>query len=37
MVPKFVTAIANDWIMKNHGYNEDEVKAAMFAHNLYED
>ena len=23
IVPKFVTSLSNDWIMKNHGFNEE--------------
>ena len=37
MIPVLVSAIAHDWVFKNHGYTEDQFKAALFQHKIYED
>ncbi len=37
IMPVLISAIAHDWVYKNHGYNEDSFKAALFAHKIYED
>jgi len=36
-MPVLISAIAHDWVMRNHGFTEDEFKAALFAHKIYED
>ncbi len=37
MIPVLISAIAHDWVFKNHGYSEDQFKAALFQHKIYED
>ena len=37
MMPVLISAIAHDWVLKEHGYTEEEFKAALFAHKIYED
>lgn len=37
MMPVLISAIAHDWVYKEHGYTEDEFKAALFEHKIYED
>jgi len=37
MIPVLVSAIAHDWVFKNHGFTEDQFKAALFHHKIYED
>ena len=37
MIPVLVSAIAHDWVFKNHGFTEDQFKAALFEHKIYED
>ena len=29
-MPVLISAIAHDWVYKEHGYNEDQFKAALF-------
>lgn len=36
MVPIFISCIAHDWVFINHKYSEEEFKAALFAHKIYE-
>ena len=36
MMPVLISAIAHDWVMVNHGFTEDEFKAALFHHKIYE-
>ena len=36
-MPVLISAIAHDWVLKNHGFTEDEFKAALFTHKIYED
>lgn len=37
IMPVLISAIAHDWVFKNHGYTEDQFKAALFTHKIYED
>lgn len=37
MMPVLISAIAHDWVFKNHGFTEDQFKAALFSHKIYED
>lgn len=37
IMPVLISAIAHDWVFKNHGYTEEIFKAALFAHKIYED
>jgi hypothetical protein len=37
LMPVLISATAHDWVFKNHGYNEEEFKAALFSHKIYED
>jgi len=37
MMPVLISAIAHDWVYKEHGYSEEEFKAALFEHKIYED
>ena len=37
MIPVLISAIAHDWVFKNHGYPEEVFKAALFQHKIYED
>lgn len=37
MMPVLISAIAHDWVKKNHGHNEDDFKTALFGHKIYEE
>ena len=37
IMPVLISAIAHDWVFKNHKWTEDEFKAALFEHKIYED
>lgn len=37
MIPVLVSAIAHDWVFKHHGFTEEQFKAALFQHKIYED
>lgn len=37
MMPVLISAIAHDWVYKNHNFSEDQFKAALFHHKIYED
>jgi len=37
IMPVLISAIAHDWVYKNKGFNEEQFKAALFAHKIYED
>jgi hypothetical protein len=37
IMPVLISAIAHDWVLTHHGYSEDQFKAALFAHKIYED
>jgi hypothetical protein len=37
IMPVLISAIAHDWVFKNHGFNEEQFKAALFEHKIYED
>ena len=37
MMPVLISAIAHDWVYKEHGFTEEEFKAALFEHKIYED
>lgn len=37
MMPVLISAISHDWIKKNHGYDEENFKSALFNHKIYED
>lgn len=36
LMPVLISAIAHDWVKVNHGYDEDNFKAALFKHKIYE-
>ena len=37
IMPVLISALAHDWVFKNHSWTEDEFKAALFTHKIYED
>lgn len=37
IMPVLISALAHDWVYKNHKWTEDEFKAALFEHKIYED
>lgn len=37
IMPVLISAIAHDWVFKNHSFTEEQFKAALFAHKIYED
>jgi len=37
LMPVLISAIAHDWVYKNHGFTEEQFKAALFEHKIYED
>ena len=37
IMPVLISALAHDWVFKNHQWSEDEFKAALFNHKIYED
>jgi len=37
IMPVLISAIAHDWVLKNHNYSEDVFKASLFANKIYED
>ena len=37
MMPVIISAIAHDWVYKEHKYPEEEFKAALFEYKIYED
>ena len=37
IMPVLISAIAHDWVFKNHGWTEEQFKAALFEHKIYED
>lgn len=37
LLPVLISAMAHDWVLKNHGFTEDQFKAALFTHKIYED
>ena len=37
IMPVLISAIAHDWVLKNHGYSEDTFKASLFSNKIYED
>jgi len=36
LMPVLISAIAHDWVKVNHGIDEDNFKAALFKHKIYE-
>ena len=36
LMPVLISAIAHDWVKVNHGIEEDNFKAALFKHKIYE-
>ena len=36
MMPVLISAIAHDWVLINHGYSEEDFKAALFHYKIYE-
>lgn len=36
IMPVLISAIAHDWVYKNHNFTEEQFKAALFAHKIYE-
>ena len=37
IMPVLISAIAHDWVFKNHNWTEEQFKAALFEHKIYED
>jgi hypothetical protein len=37
MMPVLISAIAHDWVFKHHSFTEEQFKAALFHHKIYED
>ena len=37
IMPVLISALAHDWVYKNHSWSEDDFKAALFTHKIYED
>ena len=37
IMPVLISAIAHDWVYQNHKWTEDQFKAALFEHKIYED
>lgn len=37
IMPVLISAIAHDWVFKNHNWTEENFKAALFNHKIYED
>lgn len=37
MIPVLISAIAHDYVCKKYKYNEEQFKAALFVHKIYED
>ena len=37
IMPVLISAIAHDWVYKNHHWSEENFKAALFEHKIYED
>jgi D-alanine-D-alanine ligase-like ATP-grasp enzyme len=37
IMPVLISAIAHDWVYVNHKWTEDQFKAALFEHRIYED
>lgn len=37
IMPVLISAIAHDWVFKNHNWSEDQFKASLFEHKIYED
>ena len=37
IMPVLISAIAHDWVFKNHNLTEEQFKAALFQHKIYED
>jgi hypothetical protein len=37
LMPVLISAIAHDWVCKNHGFTEEQFKGALFLHKIYED
>jgi len=37
IMPVLISAIAHDWVFKNHNFTEDQFKAGLFEHKIYED
>jgi hypothetical protein len=37
IMPVLISAIAHDWVFTEHKIVEDDFKAALFEHKIYED
>lgn len=37
IMPVLISAIAHDWVFKNHQWTEEQFKCALFEHKIYED
>ena len=37
IMPVLISAIAHDWVFKHHNLAEDQFKAGLFEHKIYED
>jgi len=37
IMPVLISAVAHDWVYKEHKWTEEQFKAALFEHKIYED
>lgn len=37
IMPVLISAIAHDWVYKNHNWTEEQFKSALFGFKIYED
>jgi hypothetical protein len=37
IMPVLISAIAHDWVYKNHNWTEEQFKSALFEFKIYED
>lgn len=37
IMPVLISAIAHDWVFKNHNWTEEQFKASLFEFKIYED
>ena len=37
VMPLLISSLAHDWVYQNHKWTEEQFKAALFEHKIYED
>lgn len=37
IMPLLISSLAHDWVYSNHKWTEEQFKAALFTHKIYED